>query len=44
MQAEWSALMAELSRVLGLTTHLAAVRDVCEKIEASGAHAVRDVA
>jgi len=37
MQAEWSALMAELSRVLGLTTHLAAVRDVCEKIEASGA-------
>jgi len=37
MQAEWSVLMAELSRVLGLGTHLAAVRDVCEKVEASGA-------
>ncbi len=37
MQAEWSALMAELSRVLGLGTHLATVRDVCEKVEASGA-------
>lgn len=37
MQAEWSALMAELTRVLGLRTHLTAVRDVCDKIEASGA-------
>ena len=37
MQAEWSALMAELSRVLGLGTHLATVRHVCEKVEASGA-------
>ena len=37
MQAEWSALMAELSRVLGLGTHLAAVRHVCDKVEASGA-------
>ncbi len=37
MQAEWSALMAELSRVLGLGTHLSAVRHVCGKIEASGA-------
>jgi hypothetical protein len=36
MQAEWSALMAELSRVLGLGTHLTAVRDVCGKVEASG--------
>lgn len=36
-QAQWSALMAELSRVLGLGTHLAAVRDVCDKVEASGA-------
>jgi len=37
MQAEWSALMAELSRVLGLGTPLAAVREVCDKVEASGA-------
>jgi very-short-patch-repair endonuclease len=37
MQAEWSTLMADLSRVLGLGTHLAAVRDVCGKVEASGA-------
>jgi tetratricopeptide (TPR) repeat protein/very-short-patch-repair endonuclease/phosphopantetheinyl transferase (holo-ACP synthase)/Cdc6-like AAA superfamily ATPase len=37
MQAEWSALMAELSRVLGVGTHLAAVRDVCGTVEASGA-------
>lgn len=37
MQAEWSAVMAELSRVLGLGTHLAAVREVCDKVEASGA-------
>lgn len=37
MQAEWSALMAELSRVLGVGTHLATVRDVCDKIEVSGA-------
>ncbi|TMA83509.1 MAG: hypothetical protein E6J74_36140 [Deltaproteobacteria bacterium] len=37
LQAEWSALMAELSRVLGLGTHLAAVRHVCDKVEAAGA-------
>ena len=37
MQSEWSALMAELSRVLGLGTHLTAVCHVCDKIEASGA-------
>ena len=37
MQARWSALMAELSRVLGLATHLAAVDDVCSKVETSGA-------
>jgi len=37
MQAEWTALMAELSRVLGLGTHLATVREVCDKVEASGA-------
>jgi very-short-patch-repair endonuclease/phosphopantetheinyl transferase (holo-ACP synthase) len=37
MQAEWSELMAELSRVLGLGTHLAEVRDVCDKVKASGA-------
>jgi len=37
MQAGWSALMAELSRVLGLGAHLAVVREVCDKVEASGA-------
>ena len=37
MQAKWSALMAELSRVLGLGTHLAGVRELCDKVEASGA-------
>ena len=37
MQSEWSALMAELSRVLGLGTHHATVRQVCDKVEASGA-------
>lgn len=37
MQTEWSALIAELSRVLGLGTHLVAVREVCGKVEASGA-------
>ena len=37
MQAEWSALMTELSRVLGLGQHLDTVRDVCDKVEASGA-------
>jgi very-short-patch-repair endonuclease len=37
MQAEWSALMAELSRVLGLGTHLTVVRDVCSNIKISGA-------
>ena len=38
MQAKWSALMAELSRVLGLGTYLVAVREVCAKVVASGAH------
>lgn len=37
MQAEWSSLMAELSRVQGLGTHLAAVSEVCDKVEDSGA-------
>jgi very-short-patch-repair endonuclease len=37
LQSEWSAFMGELSRVLGLGIHLATVRNVCEKIEASGA-------
>jgi len=37
MQARWSALMDELSRVLGLNRHLATVREVCDKVEASGA-------
>lgn len=37
MQAEWTALMTELSRALGLDTYLTAVRDVCDKVEASGA-------
>jgi very-short-patch-repair endonuclease len=37
MQAKWSELMAELSRVLGLGTHLIAVHEVCDKVEASGA-------
>ncbi|HSV74602.1 MAG TPA: AAA domain-containing protein [Chthonomonadales bacterium] len=37
MQAEWTALMAELRRVLGLGTHLTTVREVCDKVEASGA-------
>ncbi len=37
MQAVWSALMAELSRVLGIGSQLVIVRDVCGKIGASGA-------
>jgi very-short-patch-repair endonuclease len=37
MQAEWTTLMAELSRVLGLGTHLAALREGCGRVEASGA-------
>ena len=37
MQAEWTVLMAELSRVLGLGTHLAALHEGCGKVEASGA-------
>ncbi len=37
MQADWSALMAELSRVHGLGAHLASVCEVCDKIESSGA-------
>lgn len=37
MQAAWSGLMAELSRVLGLGTHLAIVREISRLVEASGA-------
>lgn len=37
MQAEWTALMAELSRVLGLGSHLADVDEICNKIKVSGA-------
>lgn len=37
MQASWSSLMAELSRIQGLVPHLATVNEVCVKIEASGA-------
>lgn len=37
MQATWSALMTEVSRVLGLGSQFDAVADVCERIEASGA-------
>ena len=37
MQARWSALMAELSRVLGLGTHLVTVKELCAKVEAFGA-------
>jgi very-short-patch-repair endonuclease len=37
MQASWSALTAELVRVSSLSTHLATVREVCGKIQGSGA-------
>ena len=37
MQAKWSALMAELVRVQGLTQSLNLLADVTERIEASGA-------
>ncbi|MEQ1897626.1 MAG: AAA domain-containing protein [Vicinamibacterales bacterium] len=37
MQAEWTALMAELSRVLGLETHLTALHEGCSNVESSGA-------
>ena len=37
MQAQWSALMAELVRVLGLGQKLHTVAQVTERIEASGA-------
>jgi very-short-patch-repair endonuclease len=37
MRAKWSALMAALARVLGLRSHLVTIRQVCGKIEASGA-------
>ena len=39
MQAQWSTLMTELSRVLGLAGDLDTVRQVCDKITASGARA-----
>jgi very-short-patch-repair endonuclease len=37
MQADWSGLMAEISRIFGLAGHLSVVRETCEKIESSGA-------
>ncbi len=37
MQDKWSALTAELYRVLGLSTHLSTVREICGKVTASGA-------
>lgn len=37
MQAGWTALMAELSHVLGLGTQFATLRECCGKIESSGA-------
>ena len=37
MQAAWSALMAELSRIHGLGTHLSTVGAICGKIDMSGA-------
>ena len=37
MQASWSALMAELLRIFGVGSQLAAVRDICDQIESSGA-------
>jgi very-short-patch-repair endonuclease len=37
MQAAWSSLMAELSRVLALSTQLAIVGDITTRMEASGA-------
>lgn len=37
MQTKWSAQMAELARLHGLSTHLISVREVCDKVEASGA-------
>ncbi|MGH7847648.1 MAG: AAA domain-containing protein, partial [Candidatus Binatia bacterium] len=37
MQAEWSSLMAELSRVLGLGAKLHDVAEICERLKASGA-------
>jgi superfamily I DNA and/or RNA helicase len=37
MQTSWSSIMAELSRIHGLSSYLATVRNVCALIEASGA-------
>ena len=37
MQAAWSELMSELARVHGLAGYHSTVRDVCAKVEASGA-------
>ena len=37
MQADWTTLMLDLSRVLGLGTHFAALRECCDKVEASAA-------
>ncbi len=37
LQAEWSDLMRELARVLGLAGHLAVVSQITDRIEASGA-------
>ncbi|PKO71541.1 MAG: hypothetical protein CVU20_06690 [Betaproteobacteria bacterium HGW-Betaproteobacteria-14] len=37
MQALWSDLMGELVRVLGLGMYLETVREICDKVESSGA-------
>jgi len=37
MQAEWSSLMAELSRVLRLSSQLHDVAEICDRFQASGA-------
>ena len=43
MHAEWVALVEELSRVLGLGAHLAALHEGCAKVEASGAPKYADL-
>lgn len=37
MQGKWSALMAEVSRVLGLRPQLDTVAEICHRVQASGA-------
>ncbi len=43
MQAKWSALMAELSRILGLSTNLSTVNEICGKVAASGSPKYADL-